>query len=604
MVRIPVFERMIRAVIEPQQLTWNEYGRWVADHDTVTPAARKAIRDHMATLSGRPLISVVMPTYNSDLAFLRQAIASVRAQLYPEWELCIADDGSSEPGVWAMLQKAAAEDPRIKIVRRPENGHISAASNSALALAGGAFVALMDHDDVLPENALYEIACEILEHPDADLIYSDEDKIDGDGRRFEPYFKPDWSPELLLSQNLVNHLAVFRRSLVEELGGFREGFEGSQDYDLVLRVADATSPERIRHVPRVLYHWRQFAGPASFSERARERCADAAVQAVSEHLARAGKTGATVGSDPALPAWVQVRWPVPDPAPLVSIIVPTRDRVELLGPCLDGVLNRTDYPAIEVLVVDNGSVEPATFELFDKLRQDPRVRIVPAPGPFNYSALNNQAAAEAKGDILLLLNNDIDVIGPDWLSAMVGQAVRPEVGAVGARLLYGDGRVQHGGVILGIGGDPPVAGHAFHHAPREETGYFGHLRIARNVSAVTAACLALRREVFVEVGGLDADNLAVAFNDVDLCLKIRERGYQIVWTPRAELYHLESASRGSDTRPETAARFAREIAHMRARWGPVLDADPYFNPNFDRRSGDNRLTQPPPARWLRARAAP
>jgi GT2 family glycosyltransferase len=493
-----------------------------------------------------------------------------------------------------VLREAAAGDRRIKVVRRDENGHISEATNSALALASGEFVALMDHDDVLPEHALYEIAVEINAHPEADLIYSDEDKIDGHGRRFEPYFKTDWNPELLLSHNMVSHLGVYRRSIVEKIGGMRVGFEGSQDYDLVLRASEETTPDRIRHIPAVLYHWRQKTAGGSFSESAMERCAEAARRAVAEHLHRTGVVGATVETQPNAPAWVYVRRALPDPAPLVSVIVPTRDRAELLERCVEGLLHRTDYPALEVLIVDNGSVQARTLELFARLQADPRVRVLHKPGPFNYSALNNQAAKEAKGDILLLLNNDIEVIGDWWLREMVCQAVRPEIGAVGARLLYGDGRVQHGGVILGVGGRPGVAGHLYHGAASGDTGYFGHLRLARHVSAVTAACLALRRSVFEEVGGLDAENLAVAFNDVDLCLKIRDRGYGVIWTPLAELYHLESASRGADTRPGgVVERFQREVDHMRERWGDVLDNDPFYGPNFDRMHGDYRLASPP-----------
>ncbi|MDP3658473.1 glycosyltransferase family 2 protein, partial [Phenylobacterium sp.] len=411
--------------------------------------------------------------------------------------------------------------------------------------------------------------------------------------RFEPYFKTDWNAELLLSHNMVSHLGVYRRSLVEQVGGLREGFEGSQDYDLALRVAELTEPARILHIPAVLYHWRQQSEIGSFSEQAIERCAVAGRRAVEEHLQRTGETSAHVEIEPNAPAWVHVRRDCPSPEPLVSVIVPTRDRAELLENCVEGLLNRTDYPAIELLIVDNGSVEPATHALFERLQQDPRVRILPQPGPFNYSALNNAAAAQARGDILLLLNNDIEVIEPGWLREMVAHAVRPHVGAVGARLLYGDGRVQHGGVILGVGGTPPVAGHLYVGAPRADTGYFGHLRLTRNVSAVTAACMALRREVFEEVGGLDAENLAVAFNDVDLCLKIRERGYSIVWTPRAELFHLESASRGLDTRPEQAERFRREVMYMRGRWGAALDDDPFYGPNFDRMHGDYRLAETP-----------
>lgn len=599
-----VFSVMIKEVLEEQYLTAYEYAQWVETYDTLTEADRAAIAAHVAKMTATPTISVVMPTYNSDPRFLREAIASVRGQLYPHWELCVADDASTEPHVWAILQEAAAEDPRIKIVRREANGHISAASNTALSLATGEFVALMDHDDLLAPHALYEVAVEIAAHPDADMVFSDEDKVDAEGGRSDPHFKPGWNPELLLGQNLVKHLCVIRRALAMKVGGFREGFEGSQDWDLALRIAEAT--DRIRHIPAILYHWRQEASLTSFSVEQAERCQAAAQRAVAEHLARTGAAGAKVEPLRKGSTFVSVDRPVPQPAPLVSVIVPTRDRAELLERCIDGVLNRTDYPALELIIADNDSAEPATFALFEKLKSDPRVRILPAPGAFNYSKINNAAVREAKGQILLLLNNDVAVTEPHWLKALVSQAARPEVGAAGALLFFGDGRVQHGGVVLGVGGHPPVAGHLYAGARTTTRSYYSHLQLARNVSGVTAACLAMRKSVFEEVGGFDEENLAVAFNDVDLCLKIRERGYQIIWTPKAALTHLESASRGDDLHGEAAKRFGREIAHMRRRWGEVLDNDPYYGPNFSRAAVDYRLASPPlrTPPWRRSAQAP
>jgi GT2 family glycosyltransferase len=598
----PLASRFIKAVLEEHYLTAYEYETWIAEHDTLSDADRAGIADHIARMANPPVISVVMPAYDTDERLLREAIASVRGQLYPHWQLCIADDASPGDRVWDILQAAAAEDPRIRIVRRPVNGHISAASNSALALATGDFVAPMDHDDLLAEHALYEMAAEIEAHPDAELIYSDEDKIDETGLRFDPHFKTGWNPELLLGQNMVKHLMVIRRTLMTRLGGFREGFEGSQDYDLALRAAEAIPAGRIRHVPAILYHWRQRTGTGSFSETELERCRDAARRAVAEHLARTGAAGAVVEPLENAPAYLSVKRPLPSPAPLVSIIVPTRDRPELLKRCIEGVLKRTKYKPFELIIVDNDSVEPATHALFRKFARDRRVRILPAPGPFNYSAINNMAVREARGEILLLLNNDVTVMEPDWLAEMVAQAARPEVGAVGAALLYEDGRVQHGGVVLGVGAEEPVAGHLYAGARSLTKSYFNHLRLARTVSAVTAACLAMRKSVFLEAGGFDEQNLAVAFNDVDLCLKIGALGYQLIWTPRATLTHLESASRGADTEPAQAGRFKAEVAYMRRRWGPVLDADPFYGPNFDKSHVDYRLASPP-ARirpWRRA----
>ena len=566
------------------------YQAWLAGQAPLSPAERQAIASHIAAMPARPLISVVMPVHETPAALLRDAIASVRAQLYPHWELCIADDASRAPHIAEILAEAAALDSRIRWVRRETNGHISAATNTALALASGEFVALMDHDDLLAEHALYAMAAEVVAHPDVALVYSDEDKIDAQGRRYGPYFKPDFDPDLLLQQNVISHLGLYRRDLLIAIGGLREGFEGSQDHDLALRFSMACGAARIRHVPFVLYHWRQAGGPSSFSQAALDRCMEAGRRSIADVLAKAG-VAARLERPPLASTHWRVVWPVPRPAPLVSIIVPTRDHAAVLATCADGVLGRTDYPAIELIIVDNGSEEPATFALFERLARDPRVRILPAPGPFNYAALNNQAAAVAKGEVLVLLNNDIDVIDPGWLRELVSQALRPEVGAVGAKLLYADGTLQHGGVVLGMGG---VAGHYLTGAEREDSGNFGSLALVREVSAVTAACLALRREVFEAVGGLDAVNLPVAFNDVDFCLRIRAAGWRILWTPFAELYHLESASRGRDLTAEKARRFVGEIGYMRRRWGPLLARDPFLNPNLDVAELRAMLAERPP----------
>ncbi len=593
MVRTAWGERFVRGVLGPDAQTDAQYRLWIQAHDTLTDADRAAISGHITRMADPPVISVVMPAYATPAPLLRAAVGSVRAQLYPNWELCICDDGSPGEAQWTLLQELAAQDPRIRIVRSPANGRIAAATNQALALATGDFVAFMDHDDLIPEHALYHVAALLERHPETDLIYSDEDKIDARGQRSQPYFKTEWNAELMLGQNMVNHLAVYRRSLVEALGGLREGFEGAQDHDLALRAAERIGPDRIRHIPWVLYHWRWRGRQGSFSRDWAEVCAQAARRAVAEHLERTGQTGATVSNQPGAARWLRVRRPLPQPAPLVSIIVPTRDRLDLFQRCAEGVLHGTDYPAIEFVVVDNGSVEPETLAFFATLRADPRVRILAAPGPFNFSALMNRAVAESRGEILLLLNNDISMIGGDWLSEMVSHAVRPNVGAVGARLLYPDGAVQHAGVVLGIGGDQRVAGHLHVGAPGNHAGYQGHLALARNVSAVTAACLAMRRSIWDEVGGMDAERLTVAFNDVDLCLKIRAAGYDIIWTPFAELYHHESASRGLDLKPEAMARFQGEIDTMRERWGPVLDNDPFYGPVFDKTSSNYRPGHPP-----------
>jgi GT2 family glycosyltransferase len=564
-----------------------DYPAWVARYDTIGEDDRPSIRHAVAGLADPPLISVVMPVYQTPEAYLRAAIDSVRDQLYPHWQLCIADDASTAPHVRAVLEHYREIDRRIEICYRPDNGHISAASNSALALAKGEFVALLDHDDLLPEHALYLVAQTVIAHPELDLIFSDEDKIDAEGRRFDPYFKPDWNPDLMLSQNMFSHLGVFRRSLVEAVGGFRQGYEGSQDYDLVLRAAARSHPERIHHIPHVLYHWRAISGSAALAPEEKGYASQRARRAIADHLAARGIEAEVLAGR--FPNCHRVRYALRAPPP-VSVIIPTRDQAALLRTCLTGLLDRTDYPDLEVIVVDNQSREPDTHAYFAELSADPRVRIVGYDKPFNYAAINNFAAGLASGPVLCLLNNDVEVIHPDWLREMVSHAVRPGIGGVGAMLYYPDDRIQHAGTILGISG---VAAHAHRWRRRGTPGYFGRAMLIQNLSAVTAACFVIPAHVYAEIGGFDERNLAVAFNDVDLCLRIGERGYRIVWTPHAELYHHESASRGPDTDPDKRGRFVAEVAYMQRRWGAVLQHDPCYNPNFWLDDHDWGLASPP-----------
>lgn len=588
-VRAPLVARGLPRLPRLDADSIQDYATWVGYYDTFTPTLRRWLRTRAEALADRPLISVVMPVYNTPERYLVQAIDSVRAQVYDRWELCITNDASTQPHVRRVLDGYARRDPRIRVVHRERNGHISAASNSALEIATGRFVALLDHDDELSPAALYAVAEEINAHPDADLIYSDEDKIDPQNRRYGPYFKPDWNPDLLVAQNYLCHLLVLRTEFMRALGGFRVGFEGSQDWDLILRATDRLTPEKIRHIPRVLYHWRAIPGSTAQIIEAKDYVADTSRRMLTEHFER---TGQAVRVEEVGDGYWRTRHQLSEPPPLVSIIIPTRNRVELLHRCVEGILADDTYPHYELIVVDNGSDETTAQEYLAGLpARDPRCRVVPYDRPFNYSALNNFAVREhARGEIVLLLNNDMEIITRGWLEELVSQAARPEIGCVGAMLLYPDNTIQHAGVVLGTGG---VAGHAFKHFKRDESTHGSRSRLVQNYSAVTAACLAVKRRVFLEVGGLDEEHLTVAFNDVDFCLKVLRTGLRNLWTPFAELYHHESASRGLETTPEKVERFGAEIETMRARWEVLLQNDPAYNPNLTLMREDFSFASPP-----------
>jgi GT2 family glycosyltransferase len=548
----------------------------VKQFDTIGARERIVLRRDLRALPRHPVISIVMPVYNPNLAHLSSAIDSVRAQIYDNWELCIADDASSDPAVVSTLKECATADTRIKVIFRERNGHIAACSNSALELATGDWVALLDQDDLLSEHALAFVAATIEEHPEAGLIYSDEDKIDLTGARCQPFFKPDWNPELLLGQNYVSHLGVYRRALVVDIGGFREGYEGSQDHDLALRCSEKLEPAQIRHIPRVLYHWRMVEGSAAAVAEAKPYAAQAARRAITDHLQRKNIDGAVVPC-PQNREWHRVIYRLRSPLPLVSIIIPTRDQAALLQRCLTGIREKTDYAPIEIVIVDNGSTKPETHAFLRDVAMDPRIQIVSDAAEYNFSRLINRGVRIARGEILALLNNDVETDKSDWLREMVSHAVRPEVGAVGARLWYPDGRLQHAGVVLGLHG---VAGHAFQRFPPQPVAVMNRTFIlSQNYSAVTAACMVLRKAVFDEVDGFD-ENLPNNFNDVDFCLRLRERGWQIVWTPYANLIHQESASRGRDSGSAERAELLRDMAYMQEEWGEQLQNDPFYSPNL------------------------
>jgi GT2 family glycosyltransferase len=555
----------------------NDYSEWIRRYDLLTTADREKINVQLARFQANPLISVLMPVGVPSVLFLDAAIQSVRDQLYPNWELCIAADAVTKPAVHKVLERHCQQDPRIKVIYC----ELQNTGNSALELAQGEFIAPFPPTDLLAEQALYCLVDAINQHPDAGLVYSDEDKIDESGQRHDPYFKCALNYELLLAQNSIGHLAAYRTGLVCHLGGFRVGFEACQDYDLALRMIEALQAGQVIHIPRVLYHCRMLAAEDKNKSVASGR------KAVAEHLERSGLS-AEVMPAPEAPALNRVRFACPSPQPLVTIIIPTRDRADLLGMCLDSLIQRTTYTNYQVIIVDNGSVEAATQQLFERLPKD-RFSIRRDESPFNFSALNNKAAHLADGELFCLMNNDIEILTPDWLEEMVSFAVRKDVGCVGARLWYPDGRLQHGGAILGIGG---VCGHAQKNLHRGDTGYFSRAVLHQSFSVVTAACLLIRRAVFEEVGGLD-EQLSVAFNDVDFCLRVREAGYRNVWTPYAEMNHHESASRGLEDTPAKQQRFLTEVDFMLSRWGDTLLTDPAYSPNLTLEHEDFSYAWPP-----------
>jgi len=570
---------------------YNNYDEWVRRYDTLIDDDRIKIRQRIKQFEFRPLISIVTPVYNTPVKFLDKAIWSVRRQMYPNWELCIADDKSPNQEVRDLLLKHAEQDKRIKLVFRDTNGHISLASNSALELATGEFVGFLDHDDMLPEHALYFVARAINDNPDVHLLYSDEDKIDKHGRRFNPHFKSDWNPDLFLTNNCFCHFGIYRRDLLTKVGGFRTSVEVSQDYDLVLRCLRHVQSHEITHIPWVLYHWRSLDGStAKGGSEEKKYITAAGLKPLRDHFVSIGRNDCVVEKGP-LPNIYRVRYPIPSPGPLVSLVIPTRDGLDLLQICVMSILDKTTYTNYEILIIDNQSTQPETLTFFSRIQEeDPRVRVLRHDQPFNYSAISNFGVQSAIGSIIGLINNDTRVISPDWLTEMVSHACRSDIGCVGAKLYYADETIQHAGMTLGIRG---AAGHSHRCLPRDAHGYFTRLMCVQNLSAVTAACLLVRREIYEEVGGFNERDLTVAFNDVDFCLKVREAGYRNLWTPYAELYHYECKTRGYDDTPEKREHYCRELNYMKAVWGDKLLNDPYYNPNLTLEMEDFSLAWPP-----------
>jgi GT2 family glycosyltransferase len=538
------------------------YARWIRQTE---PGPAQLEEQRLTEFAYRPKISILVALHNPAEPHLREMLHSVLGQTYTHWELCLAD-GGSRPPVAGQLGPLLETDRRIRLLELPAN--LGSAGNwaAALASATGAYVALLDQDDTLAPFALFEIVRTLNQLPEADFLYSDEDALSRTlGRRKHPHFKPDWSPDTLRNHNYIGHLAVLRRALVEQVGGFRPGYEGHWNYDLILRASEQAA--HIVHLPKILYHRRKHARNDSPAR------GEACRKALAEHLGRTQTSGEVKTG--LRPGTFQVIYPLAS-KPLVSIIIPNKDQPQTLQRCLESI-RRSSYGAYEIVIAENRSEQAETLALYERLALQPDVRIVRWDRPFNYSAVNNFGVRHAAGDVLLFLNNDVQVINADWLERLLEHALRPEVGAVGAKLYYPDGTVQSAGSIIGI---YHGAGHYQRFFPGRSAGYGHRLVTVQNLSAVTGACLMMRKAVFEEVGGFE-ELLVVTFNDMDLCLKVRQQGYRVIWTPHAELVHFECTTRGLDVTAEKQARCQYEMSLFQWKWGDVLkQGDPYYNPNL------------------------
>lgn len=564
----------VRHALFADKVNAASYNNWI-NHRLNPTLLDVQYKTHINNLKNKPLISIVVPVYNPSVTFLAAAIESVINQQYTNWELCLADDVSPNPEVRQLLEAYSKKDNRIKVVFRTTNGHISECTNSALAMATGEYILFMDHDDLLTINCLFEIVKHINKHPEDRIIYSDEDKIDDSGIFSMPHFKPDWAPDNLLSRNYMGHVIVIDKKIVDQLGGLRPGFDGSQDHDLLLRATELTN--NIGHIPKVLYHWRIHEHSVAMASEAKPYAYLAAQKALEEALVRRGTPG-KVEHIPGILGGYRIRYEVRS-YDKVSIIIPTKDQAELLRKALTSIIELTTYPDYEIILLNNNSTTPEFFALVKEFSEKygDKFTCYEAAFPFNFSKLNNFGVSKSSGKFLLFLNNDVEVTHGDWLDQMVSFAQRKFTGAVGVKLLFPNDTIQHAGVILGLGG---AAGHIFPRVHRSQTGYFNYLVSLNNYSSLTGACLMCRREVFEEVGGFD-ETLAVEYNDIDLCLKIMTKGYYNVYVPDVVLYHYESASRGHPFHSKAAfAQHEIDIKKFRDKWLRYIENDPFYSPNL------------------------
>ena len=552
---------------EPEEVPYGPwYQAYVPDQETLE-AQKKHKFDY------RPLISIAVPAYQTPVEFLKQMIESLISQTYPEWELCIANASPDNEEMQGVLADYSAKDSRVRFCNLKENLGIAENTNRAFSMAKGEFMGLLDHDDLLAPNALYEIVQALQDHPQADALYTDEDKVTTElDEHFQPHLKPDFNLDLLRSNNYICHFFVVRRSIVEKAGGFRKEFDGAQDYDFIFRCTE--NARAVLHVPEILYHWRTHKASTADNPASKMYAFEAGKRAIEANLERTGTKGVVSHTQDL--GFYRVKYPVQG-KPLVSVIIPNKDEKETLQTCMEMLNSNTSYQNFEIIIIENNSTTDEIFRYYKELSKDPRIHLLRWGKEFNYSAINNFGVAHAKGEYLLFLNNDVKSINPDWMEEMLGVCQRPEVGGVGAKLIYPDNTIQHAGCVVGMGG---IAGHMFVDMPADRTGYLHKASLLQDMSAVTAACLMMKKEVFEEAGGFTED-LAVAFNDVDLCLKVRKNNHLIVYDPYAKLYHMESKTRGAEDSKEKVRRFQTEIEYMRCHWLDILkNGDPYYNKNL------------------------
>ncbi len=563
--------------MEPEEVP---YGPWYEEHRAKPEELERQRKQSLAweNFSGGEepvcVFSIAVPVFRTPAKFLCEMIESVRSQSFPFWELCLANADPEDREVAEILERYCREDQRIRVKNLKENKGISENTNAALAMARGEFVGLLDHDDLLAPDALYEMAARLEKDGGIDVFYTDEDKVTTDlSEHFQPHLKPDFNLDLLRSNNYICHFFVVRREIAERIGGFRPEFNGAQDYDFIFRCTEQA--EKIVHIPRILYHWRVHSASTADNPASKMYAYEAGKRAIEGNLERSGVRGVvSLRQDY---GFYDVHYPV-EGEPLVSILIPNKDQKETLIHCIHSVLETSTWKNLEILIIENNSEQEETFACYRELEKDPRIRILTYPGKtFNYSAINNFGVQQAKGEYLLFLNNDIEVITPDWIEQMLGNCQRPEVGIVGAKLYYPDNTIQHAGIVIGIGG---IAGHAFLGLARAKSGYLHKASLQMDYSAVTAACMMMKAEAFRKTGGFE-EKLTVAFNDVDLCLRTVEQGWLVVYDPHVEMYHYESKSRGAEDSEEKVRRFQQEIEFMRTRWIRLLkDGDPNYNPNL------------------------